>query len=161
MANKSCEISILNIPESNLHMVAPMTTLSLTLNVSFSFQPLCVTRLAIWALPGYVYTAFHRQICRCSPCAASWLGDSRCKLDAVQTWARTLLSLNWWALMRAAAWPHASCFTLSSLLSGSQDRRNKCLCTSKILQAHSLSHSPESLSCALPNTLEEELKSDQ
>lgn len=68
------------------------------------------------AFPGYVYTAFHRQTCTCSPCAASWLGESQ-----MQTGCKPHLdiqTLNWWALKRAAAWSHTSWFTLSSPLSG-------------------------------------------
>ena len=62
---------------------------------------------------------------------------------------RPLLSLNWWSLMRAAAWSHTSWFTLSSPLCSSQHGRNKCLCASKIPHACSVSHSSESLAAPL------------
>lgn len=155
MAKKSLQISSLNILEANSYVLAPVTTLSLTLNGSSSFQPLCVTRLASQALLGYVYTAFHRQIGTCSPYSASWLGESQMQTGCCVDLGRTLLSLNWWASMRAAAWPHASWFTLSSPLSVSQHRRNKCVSASKILHACSLGRPSESHStplCAPPQS---------
>lgn len=115
-----------------------MTTLSLTLNSSFFFQPLCVIRLASQALPGYVYTAFSRQICTCSPCAAGWLGESQMQTPRCGHLEQTSRRLNGWALVRAPGWFRASGFARSSALSGSQRGRSTSVCASKTPCTHSL-----------------------
>lgn len=149
MAKKPLQISSLNIPESNLYILALVTTLSLTLNSSFSFQPLCVISLASQALPGYVYTAFCRQICTCPPYAAGWLAESHTRTPRCAHLDRTSQSLNGWALVRAPAWSHTSWFALSSALSGSQRGRRKSVRASKTPRTHSLGCCSERLSAPL------------
>lgn len=98
MTKKLVQISSFNVLASNLYILALVTTLSLTLSSSFSFQPLCVIRLASQTLPGYVYTASRRQICTCSPYGDGWV-RARCKLHAVYTWTghhRAWMDGLWW-----------------------------------------------------------------
>lgn len=138
MAKKPLLISSFNILEFSLYILVLVTILSLTLNSSFSFQPLCVIRLARQALPGHVYTAFRRQICTCSPYAAGWLGESQTETPHCVHLDSTSQRLNGWALLRAPGWSHASWLPQSSALSGSQRGRSKSLCAFKTPRAHGL-----------------------